>query len=117
MKVWVQKWEESEAGWGTRPDGYTLHLEHADINLFLRAMREREEEWAKKNNKPANYVPPEYSRPEGKPYITEVSNGELVDKIVKSQNGVWGPTGNKYPKPIQPGADDTGWQSREHSEL
>lgn len=24
--VICQKWEESERGWGTRPNGYSLHL-------------------------------------------------------------------------------------------
>jgi len=28
-------WEESERGWGTRPDGCSLHLTKADFEIYL----------------------------------------------------------------------------------
>ena len=34
-EVVVQKWEESERGWGTRPDGFSLHLTEAYIQAFI----------------------------------------------------------------------------------
>ena len=30
-------WEESERGWGTRPDGCSLHISEEDYHKFIRA--------------------------------------------------------------------------------
>ena len=65
--VWMQEWEESERGWGTRPDGFTLHHKEEDIDLFLTAMRDREAEMFG-----PDYVPNEYSRPYGRPFAVKV---------------------------------------------
>lgn len=35
-QVIVQKWEESERGWGTRPDGYSIHPDDAARKRFMR---------------------------------------------------------------------------------
>lgn len=93
MNVWVQKWEESERGWGCRPDGHTLHLEREHIELFLRNLRKRETE-----DKPSDYVPAEYSRPCGTPYLTALSNQDLIAHLKASDFGIWKP----YPTPITP---------------
>ncbi len=61
----VQKWEESEAGWGTRPDGYSLHRTEEDRLAFVTAY------WDSMPDRP----PAEYSRPDGKPY--EVTEDEV----------------------------------------
>ena len=92
----VQKWEESEAGWGTRPDGYTLHVKEEDIQAFLQKMRDRE---AKQGYGFGN-APPEYSRPCGKPYWTRIDDPELAKKVEESECGIWGPGGNNYPPPV-----------------
>ena len=97
----VQKWEESERGWGTRPDGYTLHMKREDVGAFLRAMRERE----KKSY--GGCVPDEYSMPCGEPYEWDCSNDVLVAEIEKSENGIWG-QGRNPPKP-KPGVNPGGW--------
>lgn len=76
MKVIVQKWEESERGWGTRPDGYSLHRSHIDLDAFVKAY------W----DSMPNEAPSEYSRPCGTPYDTEVSS-EVFDAVAKSKNG------------------------------
>ena len=65
--VWMQEWEESERGWGTRPDGFTVHHKEEDIDLFLKAMRDQEAEMYGND-----YVPNEYSRPYGQPFEVKV---------------------------------------------
>lgn len=65
--VTVQKWEESERGWGVRPDGYSLHADDVARRLFIEAY------WATMPDAP----PSEYSRPSGTPYQAEV---ELTDE-------------------------------------
>jgi hypothetical protein len=52
-----QRWEESERGWGIRPDGYSLHLTYQDAIVYIR------EYW----DLMPSYVPDEYSRPSGEP--------------------------------------------------
>lgn len=98
MRVWVQKWEESEAGWGCRPDGFTLHAKKEHIDEFLKDMRARE-----MKGQPPGYVPEEYSRPCGEPYEAEIEEPALK----KGSKGVWGH--GEYPKPVVPDADKTGW--------
>lgn len=107
-KVWIQKWEESEAGWGSRPDGFTMHVERSDIEKFLVAMRAREKADHKAQGKPPGYVPPEYSRPCGTPYEVEVPD-EVFDAVKAGEHGIWAPSGLDDP----PGAKD-GWISKEH---
>ena len=52
-------WEESERGWGTRPDGCSLHLTQKDYAAYLNRY------WATMPQE----VPDEYSRPAGRPVI------------------------------------------------
>lgn len=101
-KLWVQKWEESERGWGTRPDGYTLHSKQEDITKFITEMRARE-----MAGQPDGYIPDEYSRPCGNPYEVEIADEKLVGKVKKSKNGVWGP--GKDPPDPPPGVNPGGW--------
>lgn len=62
VTVVVQKWEERERGWGSRPDGYSVHLTDDDRCRFIAAY------WARMPDK----TPDEYSRPLGTPYEAEV---------------------------------------------
>lgn len=73
-KVWIQQWEESERGWGCRPDGFTAHLKKEDIEKYLSAMRAEEKKLY------GDTVPDEYSRPCGEPFEHELS-AEAVKKI------------------------------------
>lgn len=100
----VQKWEESEAGWGTRPDGYTLHKTEEDIQSFLKKMRDREAEHLKPGE-----VPEEYTRPSGKPYWTRIDDPKEAERLKNSECGIWGQDRNNYPTPVAKGADQTGW--------
>lgn len=87
--VVCQLWEESEAGWGTRPDGWTVHKDLADHKAFVK------EYWDKMPKGPA---PPEYTRTDGNPFSMELAEtDELYIKMLKSKNGCWGP-GNLPPK-------------------
>ena len=62
MNLVKQKWEESERGWGVRPDGYSLHLTFADRDAYVRAYWDRM----------PDQEPDEYSRPSGDPISIEV---------------------------------------------
>ena len=110
MNVWIQKWEESERGWGTRPDGYTVHSSRGDVDAFFQAMRASE---AEKGHGAGN-PPDEYSRPVGSPYEAKITDQALVDKLEASEHGCWGSGGNAYPPSIHPGADRTGWITMAH---
>ncbi len=63
QEVIVQKWEESEQGWGIRPDGYSLHLTEEDRKAFVTAY------WATLPDE-APYC---YSSPSGTPYRAAVN--------------------------------------------
>jgi hypothetical protein len=88
FRVLCQHWEESERGWGTRPDGYSLHPTNALRESHIAAY------WA---NMP-DEVPDEYERPVGLPYWCEVSE-ETYQRIIASKQGIrefHGP----YPKAV-----------------
>ncbi len=72
-----QSWLESERGWGTRPDGYSLHLTESDRLAYIK------DYWAGMPDE----VPDEYSRPEGSAGSHEVD--EVTYQAVKaSKNGI-----------------------------
>jgi hypothetical protein len=91
-KVIVQKWEESERGWGTRPDGYSLHLTEEDRVLYIKKY------W----NSMPDKAPAEYSRPDGTPYVASVDEATFA-KVKASECGVRG-----YGRPPGSGGSD-GW--------
>lgn len=72
--VVVQKWEESERGWGTRPEGYSIHRTEKDKAAFVFGYMEKQRELL------GEAVPDEYMRPCGTPYFAEVDQ-ETYDKI------------------------------------
>ncbi len=70
--VYAVSWTESEAGWGCRGDGWSVHKDAAEVKKY------QKEYW---DRQPKNYVPTEYSRPdteEGK--LIKVSK-ELYDLV------------------------------------
>lgn len=74
--VILVEWIESERGWGTRPDGYSLHLTKDDSNKYIA------EYW----NSMPDVTPDEYSRPE-ETVIVKVTN-KLYNIIKEGENGI-----------------------------
>lgn len=77
VEIVQMSWEESERGWGTRPDGYSIHKSVADCQQFVK------EYW----DKMPDAVPDEYSRPAGTPYAVSVdSTSQTYKKLAESKN-------------------------------
>jgi hypothetical protein len=114
-KVICQKWEESERGWGTRPDGYSLHVDEAARLRFVA------EFWRKQKQRLGEETPDEYSRQCGAPFACPVSDG--IYKFVKAQGDgvfVW-KLHSKFPHVREksypwPGGTD-GWCAHDASGL
>ena len=75
--VVCQEWLESERGWGIRPDGISLHLTMDDCTQYIK------DYWEEM----PGFVPDEYSRPFGEPYMKKVS-AEDYRQIKVSENGI-----------------------------
>ena len=71
-----QDWEESERGWGIRPDGYSLHLKLEDVKKYIDGY------WSKMPDE----VPDEYSRPAGQPRVVDVDQ-TIFDEVAATENG------------------------------
>jgi len=70
-KCILQIWEESERGWGVRPDGCTIHInEKIRLDYIDGVYRHRD----------SKDIPDEYDRPIGTPIECFVSDG-LYEKI------------------------------------
>ena len=76
MKAIKQFWEESEAGWGSRPDGYSLHLTEKDRKAYIQKY------WDSMPDK----VPAEYSRPIQ--FVEIDIDEETEEKLKRSTNGL-----------------------------
>ena len=74
-KVFLQYWEESERGWGVRPDGCCLHLSKEDNKKWL--------DFIYKERETHTEVPYEYDRPVGE-LLEVMIKDDLHDSI---QNG------------------------------
>ena len=70
-------WTESEAGWGQRPDGCSIHLQKEDVDVYVK------EYW---DTMPKE-VPDEYSRPDSNAREVVVSD-KLYKEIKKTKNGL-----------------------------
>lgn len=78
--VVLQHWEESEAGWGTRPDGVTLHLSEEHRRQYVLAY------WKEEHERTGGKTPSEYTREVGDPIVFDVDQ-ETYDKLVASSDG------------------------------
>ena len=94
QRVICQDWLESERGWGTRPDGCSLHLTEEDRQQYI------QNNW---DGMP-DEVPNEYSRACGRPYPVQVSP-ELYARVQQSdRHGVriWRPGAEEIvPVPVR----------------
>ena len=81
-KVIRQDWEESERGWGVRPDGYTLHLTLEDHAAYVKKFYTGRD----------GPVPDEYTRVSGDPRTVMIGTkkfAELNTPDAKKRRGVW----------------------------
>jgi hypothetical protein len=53
-KVILQIWEESERGWGTRPDGCSMHIDQKERDRYIQAIYD--------GRKSDTTIPNEYER-------------------------------------------------------
>lgn len=83
--VWAQNWEETERGWGCRPDGYSLHRTKEGPEVLLKEMRDREQQ-----GQATGYVPDEYTRPCGDPFEVIITDQATISLIQETPNLVWG---------------------------
>ncbi len=88
--VIIQNWEESERGWGTRPDGWTIHIDREQHKKYV--------DWYNKTFNNLDSAPDEYTRVCGDPIEVECPN-DLYKRIKKETlkkvdrriaNSIWG---------------------------
>ena len=84
-------WEESERGWGVRPDGYSLHLTEEAYREYL------DKHWAFYHSQYGNSVPHEYDRPSLKDPYPCVVDEETYQKLKKSKAGSIRENSNQAP--------------------
>jgi hypothetical protein len=75
-QVILQEWEESERGWGQRPDGVSLHLSMEDLELFIKEYWEMQ----------PDFVPDEYSRPANSSRPRTVYVDKYMHKQIKKSH-------------------------------
>ena len=73
-KVYLQYWEESERGWGVRPDGCSLHIDIEEHKKYISSIYEKRK---------INDVPDEYDRIVGEPIMCFVKDDLLASLIKK----------------------------------
>ena len=72
-------WEEVELGYGTRPDGFSLHLSEEDFIAFEKDHWERYKGYFDSGGS-------DYSRPAGSPTRVKVSRN-IYEEIKETKNG------------------------------
>lgn len=95
-----QNWEESEAGWGIRPDGFTLHLNLEDHKEYVDGYLARQKEYYDGTLGPG-VTPSEYTRTSGDPKPI-IINDETYQALVqfRHKKGMWG-RGRSMPSKVQ----------------
>ena len=75
-EVFLQYWEESERGWGVRPDGCSIHLDQNSLNKYIDNIY---------SGRDGDNVPHEYERVVGEPIKVEI-NDELYNLLLEKKN-------------------------------
>lgn len=75
-EAYMIPWEESERGWGTRPDGCSLHTSEEESRLFVKEY----------NDTLPDEVQDEYSRPAGKVRKVQLAD-EIHERLEKLGDG------------------------------
>jgi hypothetical protein len=76
-------WTESEAGWGCRPDGISLHETQEDAKVFINKYWD-----AEKKRNPSGVTPSEYSRPDSSNGRLVLVSESLLKRVKASENGI-----------------------------
>lgn len=100
MRVWVQEWEESERGWGRRPDGWSCALDPKEFERHLDEMRRREAEIYQ------GAVPEEYTRASGEPFQIDLTDKAMLGHFAAGEKHVRG-KGSTCPHPRLPSIEET----------
>lgn len=92
-----QEWEESERGWGTRPDGFSLHLDAEHHKKYVVEANKRQHEFYKSHGLAEGHVPDEYTRVSGDPVTVNVTKA-IYDQVKKTDGNF-----RSYSRKIRPG--------------
>ena len=76
--VFLVTWTESERGWGTRPDGCTIHASKEDYDKYVKSY------WARMPKE----TPDEYSRPDNNINEVDVSDAIYEKMVNEGENGL-----------------------------
>lgn len=97
--VIAQNWEESERGWGVRPDGFTLHLTMDNHDAYVEAYLGRQKAYFNKELG-VGITPSEYTRLSGRAVEITV-NDQIFQKLTEhaDKNGLWG-VGRSSPRDL-----------------
>ena len=74
--VLLQYWEESERGWGVRPDGASIHFSTIDHRFYLNEIY---------NSRDSKNIPDEYDRVVGGP-IKAMVNNSLFNEVMEKKS-------------------------------
>jgi hypothetical protein len=74
-----ETWTESEAGWGCRPDGFSLHISKEDCTKYVKAY------WDRMPPRVNGAAPHEYTHEDGNLQVVQVSK-KLYDQVKKSKS-------------------------------
>lgn len=76
--LWIMEWEESERGWGVRPDGYSIHASKEAYETYLANYRSRmPKEVPNEYDRPACSEPEHYLLPEDHFLIKKMLAGTI----------------------------------------
>lgn len=84
--VLYQAWEESERGWGVRPDGYSLHIDKSHRDKFVEALLKRQSDYFKERGLKDGEAPAEYTRVSGDPAPVNVTRAIYRQIVAKGGN-------------------------------
>ncbi len=89
VTVLYQEWEESERGWGVRPDGFSLHVDRAHRDAFVTSYQKRQHEYFVSSGMSEDSVPDEYTRISGEPIAINIPAKILtqLDKLGGNYRG------------------------------
>lgn len=78
-----QEWEESERSWGTRPDGWSLHLTRNHRDAYVKKHNEDQHKFFVSQGMSNDAVPDEYTRVCGEPVLVNVTKS-IYDRVKKN---------------------------------